>query len=113
MATWNDVGDLAVRLPSVALGEAHEGSPAYYVGGRQFARLRYDDGREILQFWTLSPGDREGLARSAPETYWIVRAFTSAVFAWLDRLSAEELAEVLTDSWTARAPKRVRAQLAP
>jgi hypothetical protein len=49
VASWDDVGKVALGLPEVAAGQAHEGSPAYDVAGKQFARLRWDDeGREIL-----------------------------------------------------------------
>lgn len=104
MAAWEDVGAIALSLPGVEPGQAHEGSPAYDVAGRQFARLRWDDDREILQFWTTDPGAREALVRSDPETYWITKAFTAAVFAWLDRLPVTELHELLTDSYLTRAP---------
>jgi hypothetical protein len=104
MASWDEVGRIALGLPDAAVGQAHEGSPAYDVAGKQFARLRWDDGgREILQFWT---GDsREALAQG--DAYWIAKAFPSAVFAWLDQLGTDELREIITDSWRVRAPKRL------
>lgn len=105
MATWDDVGKIALRLPEATPGQAHEGSPAYDVKGKQFARLRWDDGREILQFW--SNEGRDELVRAKPEAYWVVKAFPSAVFAWLDQVDATELDEIVTDSWLARAPKRL------
>ncbi|MFI5690251.1 hypothetical protein ACIA58_00305 [Kribbella sp. NPDC051586] len=106
MSTWADVGRIALALPAALAGRAHEGSPAYDVAGHQFARLRRDDdNREILQFWTTD--DREALAGSNPEAYWLAKAFPSAVFAHLDALAADELREIVTDSWRARAPKRL------
>lgn len=39
MSSWRCVSDLARRLPDAVLGEAHEGSPAFYIGRHQFARL--------------------------------------------------------------------------
>jgi hypothetical protein len=106
MASWEDVGPIALELAAATVGQAHEGSPAYDVAGRQFARLRWDEqGREILQFWA---GDaREALVHGNPGTYWVVKAFPAAVFAWLDQLTPDELHEIITDSWRARAPKRM------
>lgn len=104
MASWDDVGKIALSLPDTTPGEAHEGSPAYDVAGRQFARLRWDEGRELLQFWAV---DREGLAASNPEAYSLWKAFPAAVFAWLDQLDTDEVHEIVTDSWRARAPKRL------
>ncbi|WP_158290961.1 MmcQ/YjbR family DNA-binding protein [Kribbella antiqua] len=105
MATWEDVGRIALGLPDATIGQAHEGSPAYDVAGKQFARLRWDEGREIMQFWA---GDaREALVNSNPNAYWVVKAFPSALFAWLDQVDPEELHEIVTDSWRVRAPQRL------
>jgi hypothetical protein len=41
-----------LKLPDATAGRAHEGSPAGDVAGKQVARLRWDEQREILQFWT-------------------------------------------------------------
>jgi len=105
MSTWEDVGRIALELPGTVVSQAHEGSPAYDVQNRQFARLRWDEtGREILQFWT---DDRDALVHGRPDTYWITKAFPAAVFGWLDSIDAGELGEIITDSWRARAPKRL------
>ena len=106
MAIWEDVGRIALDLPGTAASHAHDGvSPAYDVAGKQFARLRWDQGREILQFWA---GDaREALVKSNPDAYWVMKAFPSALFAWLDQLDVAELREIVTDSWRVRAPKRL------
>ncbi|MFB6721715.1 MmcQ/YjbR family DNA-binding protein [Kribbella sp. NPDC056345] len=112
MADWVRVGRVAAELPETAPGVAHEGSPTYEVAGRQFARLRWnDEGREILQFWVPDPADRQALVAASPDAYWLAKAFPSAVFAWLDQLDENELTEVVTDSWTARAPAKVRRLL--
>jgi hypothetical protein len=109
VATWDDVGRIALDLPGTVVSEAHEGSPAYDVQKRQFARLRWDDtGREILQFWTE---DREALVHGRPDAYWVTKAFPAAVFGWLDSIAPDELREIITDSWRARAPKRLLESL--
>ncbi|WP_405059260.1 hypothetical protein OG474_41950 [Kribbella sp. NBC_01505] len=111
MANWTDVARIAAALPETTPGQAHEGSPTYEVAGRQFARLRWNnEGREILQFWTP---DRESLAAASPTTYWLAKAFPAAIFAWLDQLDTPELTELLTDSWTARSPTRLRRMHSP
>ena len=43
MSTWEDVGRIAADLPGTVASQAHEGSPAYDVARKQFARLRWDD----------------------------------------------------------------------
>ena len=106
MANWEDVGRIAQDLPDTVASYAHDGeSPAYDVSGKQFARLRWDEEREIMQFWA---GDaREALVESNPDAYWVAKAFPSALFAWLDQLEVAELRELVTDSWRVRAPKRL------
>jgi hypothetical protein len=109
MANRDDVGTIALTRPEVTAGQAHEGSPAYDVAGRQLARLRHDEDRQILHFWVADLGAKKALMKSEPVTYWTVQAFAthSSLWAWLDRLDQLELRELLVESWQARAPKRL------
>lgn len=112
MATWRDVCELCERLPDARLGEAHEGSPAWYAGRHQFARLRRDDAdRELLQVWT---GDLDlGAALTTRrDVFPVVHTFQYRVSCWgyLDRLGLRETAELLLDSYGIRGgPKRRQA----
>jgi hypothetical protein len=112
MATWRDVCELAGRLPDARLGEAHEGSPAWYAGRHQFARLRWDDaGRELLQVWTGDMTTQAALAERR-EVFPVVHTFQYRVTCWgyLDRLDLRETAELLLDSYGIRGgPKRGQA----
>jgi hypothetical protein len=107
MPTWDDVTDLARRLPEAVLGTAHEGSPAWYAGRHPFARYREDEGREILQVWS---GDLDLGAQLADrgDTFLRVDTFDHrvSVWAWLDRLGRRELAELLIDSYRIRGGTR-------
>lgn len=104
MATWTDVERIASTLAGARAGLAHEGSPTYDIGRHPFARLRWDDdGREILQFWTMDLATKEMLA-GRTDTFARIDTFKVkvSVWAWLDRLDEQELTEILTDSWLAR-----------
>jgi hypothetical protein len=104
MATWRDVERIALALDRAVPGVAHEGSPTIDVGRHPFARLRWaDDGREILQFWTQDL-DTDAALADRRDTFFAVHTFSVkvSVWAWLDRLAVDELAEILTDSWLAR-----------
>ena len=104
MATWRDVERIALALDRAVPGVAHEGSPTIDVGRHPFARLRRsDDGREILQFWTQDL-DTDAALADRRDTFFAVHTFSVkvSVWAWLDRLAVDELAEILTDSWLAR-----------
>ena len=81
-----------------------EGSPTFDVGRHPFARLRWDDdGREILQFWSLELDSALALA-DRPHVFCRIDTFKVkvSIWAWLDQLDVEELTELLTDSWRAR-----------
>ncbi len=110
MATWADVERIALALDRAVPGVAHEGSPTIDVGRHPFARLRWDDeGREILQFWSLDLATGSALA-DRRDTFFVVHNFAVkvSVWAWLDRLDVDELTEILTDSWLARRGVRPR-----
>ncbi|MER7247095.1 hypothetical protein [Kribbella sp. NPDC000426] len=115
MATWQDVCELAGRLPDARLGEAHEGSPAWYAGRHQFTRLRWDDdGRELLQVWTGDMNAGPELA-ARPDVFPYVQAFQYRITCWcyLDRLDLRETAELMLDSYGIRGGARRRAAVAP
>ena len=104
MATWHDVERIALALAGARTGLSHAGDPAIDVGRHPFARLRWDDdGREILQFWSLDLDSEAALADRA-DIFIRVDTFTVKVSIWarLDRLDETELGEILTESWRAR-----------
>jgi hypothetical protein len=107
MPTWDDVTDLARRLPDAELRAAHEGSPAWYAGRHQFARYREDEGRQVVQVWS---GDMDLEAQLSGRRDTFVRVdtfrFRVSAWAWLDRLSRRELAELLLDSYRIRGGTR-------
>ncbi len=104
MTAWADVCALAERLPRAVLGEAHEGSPAWYVGRHVFARLRWDDdGHELLQVWTGDMDTEKALANRREE-FPVISTFRFRVTMWcrLDRLGQRETAELVLDSYGIR-----------
>lgn len=106
MTTWVFVSALAERLPGAALGEAHEGSPAWYVGRHPFARhRRWDDGRVLLQTWT-GEMDTEAALAARRDVFPVVHTFTYRVSTWalLDGLDDRETAELVLESYRIRGP---------
>lgn len=106
MSTWRFVERLAERLPDARLGEAHEGSPAYFVGRHPFARFRQDDeGRQILQTWSGDLGLGAALA-DRRETFPVVQVFTYRVSTWayLAAVDDQEVTELVLDSYLIRGP---------
>jgi hypothetical protein len=104
VSTWRDVERIAATIPGAKPGHAHEGSPTFDIGRHPFARLRWDDdGREILQFWSLDLASKDALAERS-DTFFVINTFKVkvSIWAWLDQLDEVELTEILTDSWLAR-----------
>ncbi len=110
MATWVDVCRLGARLPGAVLGQAHDGSPAWFAGRHQFARLRWDDdGRDLVQVWTGEMDTEQALA-DRRDTFVHIATFRYRVTMWalLERLEQRELAELLLDSYDIRGGRRRR-----
>jgi hypothetical protein len=107
VATWRDVDELVAAMPDATLGEAHEGSPAWYAGRHQFARRREVDGHAVVQLWS---GDMDLGRQLAPRSQTFVRIdtfdFRVSVWARLGRIGRRELAELLLDSYRIRGGVR-------
>ncbi len=108
MATWRDVEGIASSLEGATPGLSHAGEPTFDIGRHPFARLRFDADREVLQYWSLELDSALALTDRA-DVFFRVDTFKvkASIWAWLDRVSADELTEILTDSWRARRGVRV------
>jgi hypothetical protein len=110
VATWRDAERIALTLPEAQLGEAHEGSAAVVVRTRQFARLRWEGERELLQVWVPDAALVAPYVEEDPETYRAIPGYSKLVLLGvLDRLDDATVRELLVESWSARAPKRLMA----
>ena len=108
MARWSEVCEVCQRLPDAELGQAHEGSPAWYAGRHPFARLRWDEhDRELLQAWTAQMDTAQVLA-GRRTTFPVIHTFSHRVSLWavLDDLDRREVTELLLDSYGARGGRR-------
>ena len=122
-ATPEDVDAICRSLPEVELGTSWGDRPTYLVRGRGFLLLRaphptavdpatgemYDD---LLVVTTPSMDAKEALVADPSLPFFTIDHFrrTSAVLVQRSRLGeldVEELREVLTRAWAARAPKRL------
>lgn len=116
-----DVGEIALALPGVELGTAWGDKPAYLVGGRSFVLYRglqkdaVDEHGDLLEgvivITVPGPEEKQALLASGPPWFTTDHfARTNAVLVQESRLgetTRDELAEIITDAWLARAPKRV------
>jgi len=120
MATWDDVRRLALALPDTTEATSY-GSPAWKVAGKAFVWDRplhttdlehlgdaAPDG-PVLGVHVADEGVKEALVVDEPDVFFTTPHFDgyAAVLIRLERIDEEELAEVITEAWLLRAPKRV------
>ena len=124
MADWEDVRRAAMALPEVSDGSSY-GSRAWTVRKKGFVwerPLRRGDidalgaaapDGPVLAARVADVGVKEALIADAPEVFFTTPHFDGypAVLIRLDRIPLPELAEVVTEAWRTRAPKRLAVQL--
>jgi hypothetical protein len=126
----DDVDEICAALPETELGISWGDRPTWKVPrgdkGRGFVLYRmphrtavdprtgemYDD---LVVVMTAGPAEKEALVADAASPFFTIDHFrsTNAVLVRLSRLgeiSREELAEVITDAWASRAPRRLVRQ---
>jgi hypothetical protein len=123
MATWDDVSKLARGLPD-AVERTDTNGVKWEVHGKHFAWERPLRKRDLDELGESAPegpilgvrvaelDDKQGLIGSNPEVFFTIPHFANypAVLVLLEKISLEQLREVLTDAWLSRAPKRLAAE---
>ncbi len=107
MITEDDVRRVALALPGTTEKPSY-GTPGFRVKDRLFARLREDG--ELLVVWVADLGEKQALLAADPAKFTTTPHYDGhpTVLVRMAAIDVEELAEVLTDAWRVRAPKRVR-----
>ena len=105
MASEDDVRSIALSLPETEERSSY-GTPGFRVKDRLFARIREEG---VLVVWVADEGEKEFLIRSDPEKFFTIPHYDghASVLVRLAAVDRDELAELLTDAWRTRAPKRV------
>jgi hypothetical protein len=123
MATWDDVRRIAMALPETT-ERLSRCLPAWLVKDKLFVwerPLRQSDLRALGAAAPDAPilgarvpdlGAKEALIAAQPEVYFTTPHFDGypAVLVRLDEIDADELEEVIVESWLDRAPKRLAKQ---
>lgn len=107
MASEEDVRRVALGLPGSFERASYDGRPSWRTEPRMFAWLR--DGPEGLVVWVESLEDKEALLGSEPDKFFTTSHYDGKpiVIVRLDAVDRRELAELVTDSWRLRAPRRL------
>jgi hypothetical protein len=122
--TVDDVHALAQAMPHVTVVEGPKGNAVYQVGGKSFVFFRTprpdardpDTGEkysDVIMFWVGSEEDKDALVHDPTTPFFTTPHFDGHLSvllraAHLDRLSREELAEIVQDAWLSRASNRRR-----
>lgn len=108
MVTEDEVRALALALPETAEKPMY-GTPAFYVRGRWFARITQEDG--VLAVPVGGVELKHELIAAVPGTFFSTPHYDghAVVLVRLAAVAPGELAELLTDAWRLRAPKRIAA----
>lgn len=116
MATWEDVGRLAMAMPG-----AEEKAGQWRVGRKLFVWERPLRKADLIALGDEAPpgpivavrvadeGIKMGLAAENPGVYFTTPHFDGypIVLIQLDHIGVDELEELIVESWLLRAPKRV------
>ena len=105
MPDWETAKALGLELPDTVEGTSY-GTPALKVRGKGFARLREDGETLVVHVDIL---EREALIQEDPGTFFITPHYEDypAMLVKLATVDADELRELLIESWRMRAPKRL------
>ncbi|MEV1147182.1 MmcQ/YjbR family DNA-binding protein [Micromonospora sp. NPDC049799] len=123
MATWDDVRRIALSLPETTEKPSYDGLPAWKVRDKGFVWERPLRRADLEALGDTAPdgpilgaqvpdlGAREALLADDPTVYFTTPHFDGypAVLVRLERIDVDELTELITEAWYARAPKRLAA----
>jgi hypothetical protein len=108
VVTDEDVRRIALSLPETAEGPCY-GTPGFRVKGKLFARIREEG--DVLVVFVADMEEKAALLASEPDVLFSLPHYDGhpSVLVRMGAVDADELAELLTDAWRARAPKRLLA----
>ncbi|NUP02485.1 MAG: hypothetical protein HOV96_39110 [Nonomuraea sp.] len=109
MVTEEEVRAIALALPGTTEKPMY-GTPAFYVGGKWFARVRQEG--DVLVVPVAGEEAKRELIAAEPGTYFSTPHYDghASVLVRFAEVAADELTELLTDAWRLRAPKRLLAR---
>jgi hypothetical protein len=122
MADWEDVRRIAMSMPESEERLSRE-RLQWRVGGKLFVWERPLRPKEVQELGDAAPEGpvlgarvehliaKEALLADQPELFFTTSHFTGhpSVLVRLDRISPEDLEEVITEAWFARAPSKLVA----
>jgi hypothetical protein len=107
MPTWDDVVAIASALPEVAESTSYR-TPSLTVKGKGFARLRTEAEGGLMLMCELD--EKQALLASGDPVFYTTSHYDGygAILVDLEKVSREQLTELIEDAWRERAPVRLR-----
>ncbi len=107
MVTWEDVVAMARALPEVEEATWFN-TPSLKVRGKGFARLRSEAEGGLVLMCDLD--EKEALLASGDPAFYTTPHYDGygAILVDLDRVDADQLHELLEESWRRKAPAKLR-----
>jgi hypothetical protein len=107
--TESDVRAIALSLPETEERPSY-GTPGFRVKDRLFARIREEG---VLLVRCADESEKEFLLRADPGKFFTTPHYDghASVLVRLSAVDRDELAELLTEAWRVRAPKRLAESL--
>ncbi|MGN9839467.1 MmcQ/YjbR family DNA-binding protein [Nonomuraea sp. H19] len=108
MVTEDDIRRIALALPETGEKSMY-GTPAFYVRGKWFARVKEDG--DVLVLPVATEEEKAGLIAAEPAKFFTTPHYDghASVLVRFGAVDAGEMRELLTEAWRLRAPKRVAA----
>ena len=104
--TEDDVRRIALSLPAT-IEKPSYGTPGFRVKDKLFARIREEG--DVLVVWCWDLGEKEALIASEPRKFFTTLHYDGhpTVLVRFAAVDVTEMRELLTESWRARAPKKL------
>jgi hypothetical protein len=108
MPTWDDVVEIAGRLPGCEVSSTYA-TPSLKVRGKFMCRLRSDPDALVVRCLDLA--DASALKLGQPDVFFSTPHYDGwpVVLVNLDTVTKEQLFELIEDAWRLQAAKRVVA----
>jgi len=109
MPTWDDVVAIGQRYPGVEVGTSFR-TPALRVRKTGICRLRSDPDALVMR--VIDVDDAQALVQGQPDVFFSTPHYDGHpyVLVRLERVTREQLTELLEDAWRLRASKRLIAE---
>lgn len=107
MLTHDDIRRIALSFPDAEERASYGGRPSWRTPKRIFTWIRDDP--EALVVWVESTEDKDALIASEPDKFFTTPHYDGEpiVLVHLDGVDEHEAAELVTDSWRLRAPRKL------